>query len=112
MSLAETIRNRIDLYRIAYRASYERTLGKEVWAKIEERRLCFPSEYNHALNALLERSLEVEPSAWYQYVGEVAKDCPRSLPKHLRLRWVVQRLAGGLDRDRVIEHLEEEAPVC
>jgi len=93
MSITESVRGRIDSYRTAYRASYERTLGKSVWDKIEERRLCFPSEDQEALNLLFDISLESDPVDWYQTVGEVAKDCPREMPKDLRLRWVLRELS-------------------
>lgn len=96
MRLAESIRGRIVSYRIAYQASYERTLGKSVWTKIEERRLCFPPEYCDELNAILDRSIESDPNAWHQLVGEIARECPCELPKHLRLRWVVRELSRSV----------------
>lgn len=93
MSITESVRGRFDSYRIAYWASYERTLGKSVWDKIEERRLCFPPEDQEGLNMLLDLSLESDPNEWHQKVGEVAKDCPREMPKDLRLRWVLRELS-------------------
>lgn len=95
MRLLEDLRSRLAAGREAYRASFDRTLGRGVWTKIVKRKLAFPPEYLPDLIRAFDHSTELTLEAWHQYVGEVARECPRSVPRHLRLRWVVKRLSRG-----------------
>lgn len=91
MSLLDSVRDRLAAGRIAYQMSHDRVLGKSVWARIQEAEL--PPEYHVDLAIVQDHQVEVMDDAWHRYVGEVARECPRYLPRHLRLRWVVRHLA-------------------
>lgn len=108
MSLADSVRGYVRLWQAAYCDKRDRVLGRDVWDKIIERRLCYPSEYRAAINILSGRSLEMSPESWHRHVGQVARGCPRSMPRHLRHRWVVRQLA----QDRMKADLDGGDLLC
>lgn len=79
----------------ASRISYERSIGRDLWPKIEarwKRTDELTSDEIVELSQLMVFRHSMGDDAWFARVGQVANECPAEVPKNERLEWVASEL--------------------